>query len=110
MKAGIHPENQEATITCACGASFTTRSTAGSYTVDVCSECHPFYTGKQRIMDTAGRVEKFRRKYANSPKRRTKKGAAAAAAKADAAKPAAEPEAPEAEAAEAEAPAAEESA
>lgn len=85
MKAGIHPEYQEATITCACGASFTTRSTAGSYTVDVCSECHPFYTGKQRIMDTAGRVEKFRRKYANVPKRK-KKGEAAKAPEAEAPK------------------------
>ncbi len=74
MKEGIHPEYAEATITCACGASFTTRSTAGSYTVDICSECHPFYTGKQRIVDTAGRVEKFRRKYENLPKRTGKKG------------------------------------
>ena len=48
----------------ACGATHNTRSTAGSYAVDICSECHPFYTGKQRIMDTAGRVEKFKRKYA----------------------------------------------
>lgn len=63
MKEGIHPEYTEATITCACGASFVTRSTAGSYTVDICSDCHPFYTGKQRLMDTAGRIEKFRRKY-----------------------------------------------
>ncbi|HEY8430741.1 MAG TPA: 50S ribosomal protein L31 [Sandaracinaceae bacterium] len=74
MKEGIHPEYREATITCACGSSFTTRSTAGSYTVDICSECHPFYTGKQRIVDTAGRVEKFRRKYENAPKRKSKKG------------------------------------
>lgn len=74
MKEGIHPEYTEATITCACGASFTTRSTAGSYTVDICSDCHPFYTGKQRIVDTAGRVEKFRRKYENLPKRTGKKG------------------------------------
>ncbi len=72
MKEGIHPEYAEATITCACGSSFVTRSTAGSYTVDICSECHPFYTGKQRIVDTAGRVEKFRRKYENAPKRKKK--------------------------------------
>lgn len=64
MKAGIHPEYPEATITCACGATFVTHSTAGSYNVDICSECHPFFTGKERLMDTAGRVEKFRRKYA----------------------------------------------
>lgn len=67
MKEGIHPEYKEATITCACGASFVSRSTAGSYTVDICSECHPYYTGKQRVLDTAGRVEKFRRKYAGAP-------------------------------------------
>ena len=64
MKAGIHSEYHDAVITCACGATHNTRSTAGSYAVDICSECHPFYTGKQRIMDTAGRVEKFKRKYA----------------------------------------------
>ena len=63
MKEGIHPEYKEATINCACGVSFVTHSTAGSYTVDICKECHPFYTGKQRMMDTAGRVERFRRKY-----------------------------------------------
>ena len=64
MKADIHPDYPEATISCACGASFKTRSTKGSYTVDICSACHPFFTGKQRIVDTAGRVERFRRKYA----------------------------------------------
>lgn len=69
MKQGIHPEYKEATITCACGATHLTRSTAGSYTVDICSECHPFYTGKQRLVDTAGRVEKFRRKYAKAQKK-----------------------------------------
>jgi large subunit ribosomal protein L31 len=73
MKEGIHPEYEEATITCACGSSFTTRSTGGSYTVDICSECHPFYTGKQRLMDTAGRVEKFRRKYENIQSKKAKK-------------------------------------
>lgn len=78
MKEGIHPELAEATITCACGSSFTTRSTAGSYAVDICSECHPFYTGKQRILDTAGRVEKFRRKYENVPRKKSKKGGEAA--------------------------------
>jgi large subunit ribosomal protein L31 len=63
MKKGIHPESKEATIRCACGAVIQTRSTAGSYTVDVCSECHPFYTGKQKLVDTAGRIERFNRKY-----------------------------------------------
>ena len=64
MKAEIHPDYPEATISCACGASVKTRSTSGSFNVDICSECHPFYTGKQRIADTAGRVERFKRKYA----------------------------------------------
>lgn len=64
MKPEIHPEYKDATISCACGSTVQTRSTAGSFSVDICSECHPFYTGKQRIADTAGRVERFRRKYA----------------------------------------------
>lgn len=63
MKPDIHPEYKEAIITCACGSTVKTRSTAGSFSVDICSECHPFFTGKQRIADTAGRVERFRRKY-----------------------------------------------
>ena len=65
MKAGIHPEYKEIKVSCACGASFTTRSTLGrDLNVEVCSSCHPFYTGKQKIVDTEGRVEKFRQKYA----------------------------------------------
>jgi large subunit ribosomal protein L31 len=63
MKTGIHPEYKEATISCACGSAFRTRSTTGSYTVDICSECHPFYTGKQKLVDTAGRIERFKRKF-----------------------------------------------
>ena len=63
MKEGIHPEYQSATISCACGNSFETRTTVGDVHVDVCSACHPFFTGQQKIVDTAGRVEKFRRKY-----------------------------------------------
>jgi large subunit ribosomal protein L31 len=64
MKADIHPEYKEVTVTCSCGNSFQTRSTIGKdLQVEVCSACHPFYTGKQKIMDTAGRVDKFRRKY-----------------------------------------------
>jgi len=66
MKADIHPEYSDATITCACGASFVTRSTRGSFSVEICSECHPFYTGKQKLVDSAGRVERFRRKYAKT--------------------------------------------
>ncbi len=68
MKPGIHPEYQPATITCACGNVVETRSTQGSFTVDVCSACHPFYTGKQRNMDTAGRIDRFRRKYGDRTK------------------------------------------
>lgn len=63
MKQGIHPKYEVATITCACGNVFETRSTKGSMHVDICNVCHPFYTGKQKIMDTAGRVEKFNKKY-----------------------------------------------
>lgn len=63
MKPEIHPEYQQTTVTCACGAKFETRSTKTSYTVDICSECHPFYTGKQKVVDAAGRIERFRKKY-----------------------------------------------
>lgn len=66
MKPEIHPEYTDATITCACGNEVRTRSTKGSFTVDICSACHPFYTGKQKLIDTAGRVERFRRKYAKN--------------------------------------------
>lgn len=64
MKAGIHPEYLEATVTCACGNTFKTRSTKGSFNVDICAECHPFYTGKQKLLDSAGRIERFTKKYA----------------------------------------------
>jgi len=63
MKQEIHPEYTDATITCACGTAIETRSTAGSYTIDICSACHPFFTGKQKLVDSAGRVERFNRKY-----------------------------------------------
>ncbi len=63
MKQGIHPEYHVVPVTCACGAKFETRSTSESLSVDVCSACHPFYTGKQRLVDTAGRIDRFRRKY-----------------------------------------------
>ena len=65
MKPDIHPRYEEITVTCACGNTFRTRSThEGDLHVEVCSACHPFYTGQQKIVDTAGRVEKFRRRYA----------------------------------------------
>lgn len=62
MKPNIHPEYKNVTISCACGANYETRSTK-SYNTDVCSACHPFYTGKAKMLDTEGRVERFRRKY-----------------------------------------------
>src|SRR6516164_6486137 len=63
MKAGIHPEYAEATVTCGCGNKFTTRSTRKNITVEICSACHPFFTGKMKFVDTTGRVEKFPKKY-----------------------------------------------
>jgi large subunit ribosomal protein L31 len=64
MKPGTHPEYTEINVTCTCGNSFKTRSTVGhDLSIEVCSSCHPFYTGKQKIVDTAGRVDKFRKKY-----------------------------------------------
>jgi large subunit ribosomal protein L31 len=64
MKAELHPKYVEATVHCACGNSWKTRSTKESMHVDVCAQCHPYFTGEQRIVDTAGRVERFRRRYA----------------------------------------------
>ena len=66
MKEGIHPEYRTIKVSCACGNSFETRSTQPELTVDVCAACHPFYTGKQRLVDTQGRVDRFRRKYAKT--------------------------------------------
>jgi len=63
MKADIHPEYVEATVTCGCGNKFVTRSTRKNIAVEICSACHPFFTGKMKYVDTTGRVEKFQRKY-----------------------------------------------
>ena len=63
MKEGIHPSYQASTVVCACGNRFQTRSTLPEIHVEICSNCHPFYTGKQKIVDTAGRVERFKRRY-----------------------------------------------
>ena len=68
MKKGIHPAYREATVSCACGAKFKTRSTVGDIKVDICSSCHPFFTGTQKIVDTEGRVERFKKKYAKKTK------------------------------------------
>ncbi len=63
MKKDIHPEYTFSRVTCACGNTFLTRSTAGDLHVEICSACHPFFTGKQKLVDSAGRVEKYRQKY-----------------------------------------------
>lgn len=65
MKKGIHPEYKETTITCACGNAIKTRSTGSNIRVEICSACHPYFTGVQKIVDTEGRVEKFKKKFAN---------------------------------------------
>jgi large subunit ribosomal protein L31 len=83
MREGIHPEYPPATVHCACGNQFVTRSTRGDFQVDVCSNCHPFYTGTQKLMDTAGRVDRFRKRYGDADKAKADKNAAAAAKKAD---------------------------
>ena len=63
MKADIHPEYVETQVKCSCGNTFTTRSTKSDLRVELCSECHPFYTGKQKLVDSGGRIEKFERRY-----------------------------------------------
>lgn len=68
MKADIHPEYVEASVSCSCGSTFTTRSTKPSLQVELCSECHPFYTGKQKLVDTGGRIEKFEKRYGRRKK------------------------------------------
>ena len=79
MKQGIHPDYVECKVSCACGASFMSRSTKPELKVDICSQCHPFFTGKKRVVDTAGRVERFRQRaargtdYSKKPKTATKK-------------------------------------
>lgn len=63
MKQGIHPEYKTITVKCACGATFETRSTKDDLKVDICSNCHPFFTGKQKLVDTGGRVDRFNKRY-----------------------------------------------
>lgn len=69
MKADIHPQYVEAHVTCSCGNTFTTRSTKPNLHVELCSECHPFYTGKQKLVDSGGRIEKFERRYGRRGKK-----------------------------------------
>ncbi|MDI6766174.1 MAG: 50S ribosomal protein L31 [Bacteroidota bacterium] len=64
MKKGIHPQYKKSIVSCVCGASFETRSTVGDLKIEICSKCHPFFTGKQKLLDSAGRVERFNKKYA----------------------------------------------
>ena len=96
MKTDIHPEYKTAVVTCACGNTFETRSTLDSIHVEICSRCHPFFTGRQKLVDTAGRVERFRRKYGEGPAKRKKgrKAKAAASQATEAKAPQAEEEVP----------------
>jgi large subunit ribosomal protein L31 len=71
MKTDIHPDYVECTVRCSCGNTFTTRSTVPELRVELCSECHPFYTGKQKLVDTGGRVERFQRRYSKGGKAKT---------------------------------------
>lgn len=73
MKADIHPDHVLTTVTCSCGNTFVTRSTKPELHVEVCSHCHPFYTGKQKYVDTAGRVERFQKKYGTDYFKKQKK-------------------------------------
>jgi len=72
VKADIHPNYMATNVKCSCGNTFTTRSTVPDMHVELCSECHPFYTGKQKLVDAGGRVERFNRRYANRPAPKTK--------------------------------------
>lgn len=74
MKKGIHPEYHKAIVHCACGHEFETGSTLKEIKVEICSKCHPFFTGKQKLVDSAGKVERFRRKYAKFNKSRASTG------------------------------------
>ena len=79
MKQGIHPDYVETHVTCSCGNTFTTRSIKSELHVELCNQCHPFYTGKQKLVDTGGRVERFQKKYGGrSAARRPEAGQAAA--------------------------------
>lgn len=68
MQEGIHPEYKEVSISCVCGAKYETRSTKAITKIDICANCHPFYSGKQKIIDTEGRIEKFRKKFGDAYK------------------------------------------
>ena len=87
MRENIHPAYPTAKVHCACGATWETRSTHGDLHLDICSNCHPFFTGKQKLIDTQGRIDRFKKKYANVPAAPPRKKAAKAAAAKKAEKP-----------------------
>ncbi len=79
MKEGIHPDYHPTVVTCVCGNTFTTRSTESNLKLEICSACHPFFTGKQKLVDSAGRVEKFMRKYGKKSEAKTESADTSAA-------------------------------
>ena len=83
MKTDIHPKYKEAKVVCSCGESFTTRSTKPEIHVEICSKCHPFYTGKQKFLDSGGRVERFHKKYGKQEKAKQEEAASAEEPKTD---------------------------
>lgn len=83
MREGIHPDYVECQVSCACGNAFVTRSTRPSLRLEICSACHPFYTGKQKLVDTAGRVERFQKRYVKTGGKTVKKAPRAARKKLD---------------------------
>jgi large subunit ribosomal protein L31 len=86
MKKDIHPKYEEATVHCSCGNTFTTRSTKPELRIELCSQCHPFYTGKQKLVDSGGRVERFNRRFDKKAETAKAETAKAATAKAETAK------------------------
>ena len=86
MREAIHPQYKTAKVQCACGNVIETRSTRGDFHIEICSSCHPFFTGKQKILDTAGRIERFKTRYAAAPGKPETKPAVAAPAKPEPAK------------------------
>ena len=84
MKTGIHPDYKETRVVCSCGNTFTTRSVKEELHVELCNQCHPFYTGKQKLVDTGGRVERFQKKYAKRARRSAPEAEATAPAAAEA--------------------------
>jgi large subunit ribosomal protein L31 len=87
MQDGIHPNYPAARVACACGNTFVTRSTRGDFQVDVCAKCHPFYTGTMKLIDTAGRVDRFRKRYEGKKTNAAQAATAAASAAAAAVMP-----------------------